>query len=70
FAPSTSPKKLDIWNYFHEGGIQNTAHKRAYCLGCLEQHRPADIIDVDMDSERQAPQMASTDWIDAGEKAG
>ncbi|KAK6983944.1 ribonuclease H-like domain-containing protein [Favolaschia claudopus] len=61
------PKKLDIWNYFHEGGTQNTAHKRAYCLGCLEQHRPADIIDVDMDSEGQAPQMASTDWIDAAE---
>ncbi|KAK7001218.1 hypothetical protein R3P38DRAFT_2559285 [Favolaschia claudopus] len=63
------PKKLDIWDYFHEGGIQNTAHKRAYCLGCLEQHRPTDIIDVDMDqdmdSARQAPQMASTDWIDA-----
>ncbi|KAJ7104665.1 hypothetical protein C8R44DRAFT_746350 [Mycena epipterygia] len=51
------------WDFFHEGGMQNLSHHRAYCLGCVETHRPAamasDAIDVD------APQAGTKEWLEA-----
>jgi hypothetical protein len=28
----------DLWNFFHCGPVQNTAHKKAFCKGCVTYH--------------------------------
>jgi hypothetical protein len=33
-------QKGELWKYFHRGEQQNTAHFKAYCLGCINVHRP------------------------------
>ncbi|KAF8209248.1 ribonuclease H-like domain-containing protein [Mycena galopus ATCC 62051] len=47
-------QKGPLWKFFHQGAPQNKSHFKAYCLGCIESHRPAaagnsDVIDVDAD---------------------
>ncbi|KAJ7909552.1 hypothetical protein B0H13DRAFT_2233060 [Mycena leptocephala] len=34
-------KKGDVWKYYHPGEKQNSSHFKAYCLGCINVHRPA-----------------------------
>lgn len=37
---SLMARKGALWNFYHRGEKQNTAHYRAYCLGCLNHNRP------------------------------
>ncbi|KAJ7912030.1 hypothetical protein B0H13DRAFT_2478538 [Mycena leptocephala] len=67
-------KKGDLWNYYHQGGKQNTSHYQAYCLGCLYVHRPAsagsaaDPMDIDSDSGDQHLALGEP-WFEAALKA-
>ncbi|KAF7341516.1 DUF659 domain-containing protein [Mycena venus] len=52
--------KGDLWKYYYPGAKQNSSHYRAYCLGCINVHRPAsagssvDPMEVDSDSNDQS----------------
>ena len=28
----------NLWNFFHQGPAQNTAHMKAFCKGCVNYH--------------------------------
>jgi hypothetical protein len=28
----------NLWKFFHQGPAQNTAHKKAFCKGCVNYH--------------------------------
>jgi len=28
----------NLWKFFHRGPAQNTAHKKAFCKGCVNYH--------------------------------
>ncbi|KAJ7206663.1 ribonuclease H-like domain-containing protein [Mycena pura] len=50
------PKKMPLWAYFVEGEKQNSSHSKAFCKGCLNQHKPAlpNVIDVDAAGDSDA----------------
>ncbi|KAK6980553.1 DUF659 domain-containing protein [Favolaschia claudopus] len=45
--------KGKLWDFFPRGDKQNASHHKAYCLGCINIHRPtaAEPIDVDDNEE-------------------
>ncbi|KAF7333164.1 DUF659 domain-containing protein [Mycena venus] len=63
-------KKGGLWRYYHQGGKQNSSHYKAYCLGCLNVHRPASAgtaaepMDIDSDSGDQNIGLGS-EWFTA-----
>ena len=28
----------NLWKFFHQGPVQNKAHKKAFCKGCVNYH--------------------------------
>ncbi|KAJ6528869.1 hypothetical protein B0H19DRAFT_1083210 [Mycena capillaripes] len=52
-------EKGPLWKYFYCGEKQNSTHHKAYCLGCLNVHRPApagtpaEPMDIDTDSDSE-----------------
>ncbi|KAJ6564768.1 hypothetical protein B0H19DRAFT_942310 [Mycena capillaripes] len=66
------PKKSDIWAFFHQGEKQNSSHFKAYCLGCINIHRPPagsanNVMDVDADGNGEdfsEPLLATQAWFD------
>ncbi|KAJ6576226.1 hypothetical protein B0H10DRAFT_2236567 [Mycena sp. CBHHK59/15] len=62
--------KGPLWEFFHKGEKQNSTHYKAYCLGCINSHRPAgagtsDAIDVDSDSDAESPGPSAEAWFQA-----
>ncbi|KAJ7830209.1 hypothetical protein B0H13DRAFT_1655241 [Mycena leptocephala] len=63
-------KKGGLWKYYHQGEKQNS-HFKAYCLGCINVHRPAsagsaaDPMEVNSDNEDQNVSLGG-EWFTAG----
>ncbi|KAJ7788224.1 hypothetical protein B0H14DRAFT_264813 [Mycena olivaceomarginata] len=62
------PKKGPLWQFFHQGGTQNTSHYKAYCLGCIEAHHQtdgndSDAIDVDADATSSLRDPSEQQWF-------
>ncbi|KAJ6595994.1 hypothetical protein B0H10DRAFT_1828712 [Mycena sp. CBHHK59/15] len=63
------PAKSGLWAFFHAGEKQNSAHYKAYCLGCIETHRPmpesaSNVMDVDSGDEGSAePLLVAQAWF-------
>ncbi|KAJ7860651.1 hypothetical protein B0H13DRAFT_1639429 [Mycena leptocephala] len=64
-------QKGGLWKYYHQGEKQNTSHFKAYCLGCINVHRPASAgsaanpMEVDSDNEDQNVSLGG-EWFTAG----
>ena len=41
----------NLWNFFHRGPAQNTAHKKAFCKGCVSYHLLQASLDVEISEE-------------------
>ncbi|KAJ7839423.1 hypothetical protein B0H13DRAFT_2366841 [Mycena leptocephala] len=67
-------KKGALWKYYHPGEKQNSSHFKAYCLGCINVHRPAsagsaaDPMDIDSDGEDQNGGLGGA-WFEAALRA-
>ncbi|KAJ6494246.1 hypothetical protein C8R45DRAFT_866803, partial [Mycena sanguinolenta] len=69
-----APARSGVWKFFHAGEKQNSSHYKAYCLGCIESHRPAtgsagNAMDVDSDDEDSAEPLAAQACIAVGQTA-
>ncbi|KAJ7794703.1 hypothetical protein B0H14DRAFT_2621692 [Mycena olivaceomarginata] len=65
------PKKGPLWQFFHQGGTQNTSHYKAYCLGCIEAHHQthgndSDAIDVDANATSSLRDPSEQQWFKDG----
>jgi hypothetical protein len=63
--------KGPLWEFFHKGEKQNSAHYKAYCLGCINSRRPAgagtsNAINIDSDSDAESPGPSAEAWFQAG----
>ena len=41
----------NLWKFFHQGPAQNTAHKTAFCKGCVSYHLLQASLNADISDE-------------------
>ena len=41
----------NLWKFFHQGPVQNTAHKKAFCKGCVSYHLLQASLNIEISEE-------------------